>query len=148
MPSKPQSVIPFPSDAHACDMPLACTQELAALEAQVAKERASRQAVLSEQRAATQTLGLANKALLTRQFGEGQAAASIAGAAGAGGAEGAAEVPEVSSEEEAVTQLCKAVAAASVGAMLDRVLPQQETHENLVSMQAAAKRQVGGGLGG
>lgn len=134
------------------------------MESKVAQERAQREATLAKQRTTVQALGDANRALLARQFGansvpslasqgagpQGFSQGGVAGAGGAAAGEqqgsqqvGVHDMPPVLSVEEAVQRLCEATATASVGAMLDRLLPQHGTFKNLTDMRAAAAKQVG-----
>ena len=120
-------------------------QELAALEARVAQERAQREAQLTEQRAAARTLGMTNAALLARQFPKPPPPGSEGSAPAEEDPQGAgtsSQQFQPASIEEAVKAICTAVGKPGLAALLAHVLPQQETYSNLTQMKQAAMQQV------
>lgn len=136
-------------------------QELSAFEQKLEGERTARVAKLQEQRQSTHALGQANQALLARHFTSTAATGAALGAATPNGpasdnntaapvevsqcAIGAeATQRQIQTPEQAVAALCTALSCATATELLDRVLPELQTLNNLQEMQQAAVHQVGG----
>ncbi|GLC76007.1 hypothetical protein PLESTF_001719900 [Pleodorina starrii] len=136
---------------------------LAALEEEVAANRARRAKVLSEMRDKAATLQQTNRALMQRQFvpltsptpeaSDGSAAgggdkrpagggADAGGGGGGGGGErsGAAEHDDITARD-LIVRLCRATGAKRVSELVARLLAQQESYGNLVEMRSQATAQ-------